>query len=153
MVLTIRPAQRSDVPLLFEMLHASAVDQGFPELLAVTEADLVEDGFGARPRFQAIFAEIDSVPAAMALYFFTYSTWVNRNVLYLEDLYVDVKYRRAGVATALLEHLAGIARQEGCGRMQWLVHRENEAAIRLYRSLGAHLHDDWILTSRTVEAS
>ncbi len=146
-VIQIRPTRPADVPLLYEMLRASAADQGFPESLAVTEADLLEDGFGPHARFQCAVAEIDQEPAGMALYFFNYSTWVSRHGLYLEDLYVHPNFRRAGVARALLEHLRCVARDQGCRRMQWLVHRENEAAIRLYRSFGAQSLDQWVLMS------
>jgi GNAT superfamily N-acetyltransferase len=148
LVINIRPSRPADVPLLFAMLRASAADQGAPESLAVTEADLLEDGFGPTPRFQCLIAEMDQSPAGMALYFFNYSTWVSRNGLYLEDLYVDPKYRRAGVARALLDRLAVIAKEAGCRRMQWLVHRQNEPAIRLYESFGAQAQPHWILMTR-----
>ena len=144
-MITIRTARREDVPLLFQMLRASAVDQGSPESLVVTEADLLEDGFGPQPRFLCVIAEVDMAPAGLALYYFDYSTWVSRTGLFLEDLYVDAKFRRAGVARALLDHLAGVAKAKGCRRMVWLVHRANEPAVRLYRSFGAQSLDDWML--------
>jgi GNAT superfamily N-acetyltransferase len=127
------------------MLRASAADQGFPESLAVSEADLLEDGFGSHPRFQCVIAEVDGTPAGMALYFFNYSTWVSRLGLYLEDLYVDPRFRRAGIGRAMLQHLWSLARKEGCRRMQWLVHRENQSALQMYRRGGAKSYDDWIL--------
>jgi GNAT superfamily N-acetyltransferase len=147
-VITIRRAQPGDVPLILSMLQASAEDQGFPAALVVTDADLLEDGFGPQPRFQCSVAEVDGRPAGMALYYFNYSTWVSRNGLYIEDLYVSPGFRHAGVARNLLEHLRGIARREGCHRMQWVVHRDNADAIRLYRKFGAKSLDDWILMSK-----
>jgi GNAT superfamily N-acetyltransferase len=156
---------------MFEMLRASAVEQGFPNSLAVTEADLLEGGFGPCPRFHCAIAEPlaaaltgasargagravsggqERTPAGMALYYFVYSSWVSRIGLYLEDLYVDPKFRRAGVARELLHHLESIAKQEGCGRMQWLVHRANANAIRLYESCGAKKLDEWIMMSRRM---
>jgi GNAT superfamily N-acetyltransferase len=144
-VITIRRARPADTPLMFRMLRESAADQGAPEALAVSEADLLEDGFGSQPRFLCVIAEVDGEAAGIALYFYNYSTWVSRMGLYLEDLYVERKFRRAGVGRALLEHLSAIARKEGCGRMQWVVHRENQAAIQLYRAFGAQSLDDWIL--------
>jgi GNAT superfamily N-acetyltransferase len=143
----IRPARPADVPLMLRMLCESAAEQGSPQAIAVSETDLLEDGFGGQPRFQSLIAEVDDAPAGMALYFFNYSTWVSRIGLYLEDLYVDPKFRRSGVARALLERLTMIAREQGCRRMQWLVHRKNEAALRLYRVFGAQSLDDWILMS------
>jgi GNAT superfamily N-acetyltransferase len=130
------------------MLCASAAEQGSPESLAVTPADLLDDGFGPHPLFQSVIAEVDQAAAGMALYFFNYSTWVSRIGLYLEDLYVDPRFRRAGVARALLDHLSAIARNAGGRRMQWLVHRENQAALQLYRSFGAQSLDNWIVMVR-----
>jgi len=135
------------------MLYDSAVAQGSPESLVATEANLLADGFAPQPRFQCVIAEVDGVPAGIALYYYDYSTWVSRKILYLEDLYVDPAFRRAGIARALLDRLVTIARNEGCGRMAWVVHRENEAALRLYRSFGAQPLEDWNLMVRTVPGS
>jgi len=132
------------------MLYDSAVAQGSPESLVATEANLLADGFGPQPRFYCVVAEVDGSPAGIALYYFDYSTWVSRRILYLEDLYIDPAFRRVGVARALLNRMVTIARNEGCGRMAWVVHRENEAALQLYRSFGAQSLDDWTLMARTV---
>jgi hypothetical protein len=83
----------------------------------------------------------------MALYFFTYSTWVSRLGLYLEDLYISPDHRRKGVGRALLQHLAQIACEHRCRRFQWVVHRGNGNAIALYKSFGARTLDDWVLMS------
>lgn len=83
----------------------------------------------------------------MALWFFMYSTWVSRLGVYLEDLYVRPAYRGRGVGTALLTHLAKVAEENGCRRMQWLVHAQNEPAIRLYEKFGARHLSDWRLMS------
>lgn len=96
---------------------------------------------------------MDHSPAGMALYFFNYSTWISRVGLYLEDIFVDRRYRRAGVARALLTHLRTLAREKGYGRMQWLVHRDNRSAIALYRSFGAQMLDQWILMTLRDEAA
>lgn len=130
------------------MLRLSAEDQGFADQLAVTEADLREDGFGkGAPRFFVLIAEVEHRVAGMALYFFTYSTWGSRDGLYLEDLYVRLEYRRFGVARKLMVELARIAVERGCGRFQWVVHSENLAAVRFYDALEARSLDDWRLRS------
>lgn len=149
-MLRIRPAEVNDVPLLYRFLYASAVDQGFPDSLAVTEADLLHDGFGREPRFHALIAEVDGLPAGLALYFFNYSTWGSRDGLYLEDLYVAPEFRGRGVGTALLERLEDQARARGCGRFQWVVHRGNAPARRLYESFGASSLDVWLSMSRKL---
>lgn len=142
---TIRRAVPADVPLIFEMLRESAKDQGEPDALVVNEADLLEDGFGARPQFQILIAESDGSPAGLALYFFTYSTWVSRIGLYLEDLYVRPEYRRLGVAKTLMDELKAVAMKHGCRRVTWTVLKENGRAVRFYESLGATALDSWCL--------
>jgi GNAT superfamily N-acetyltransferase len=121
--------------------------KGFADELAVTVDDLRKDGFGPDPHFQVVIAECNGVSAGMALYFFTYSTWVSRLGLYLEDLYISPDHRRKGVGRALLQHLAQIAREHRCRRFQWVVHRGNGNAIALYESFGARTLDDWVLMS------
>ena len=144
----VRFAVVEDVPQILEMLRASAADQGFPDEVIVTERDLREDGFtAAPPRFYALIAEADGRTAGMALYFVTYSTWGSRNVLYLEDLYVRREMRRFGVARELMLELQRIAVERGCGRLQWVVHSKNAAAVKFYESLGARILDDWRLMS------
>jgi GNAT superfamily N-acetyltransferase len=144
---SIRPAVVDDVPVMLEMLQESAAAQGFPDAVCVTESDLREDGFGPAPRFAALIAEQDGTPAALAIYFFTWSSWVSRNGLYLEDLYVRSAFRRLGLGRLLLAELARIAVNAGCGRFQWTVHRENRAALALYESFGAQALEDWVMMS------
>jgi len=139
----VRPARAEDVPFLFEMLHASGVEQGHPEQLAVDVESLRADGFGPSPRFHVLIAEDAGVPAGVALYYFNYSTWVARDGLYLEDLFVDRAHRRRGVARALMSRLGEIARERGCGRVQWLVLHDNAPAIRFYEALGASMLEEW----------
>jgi GNAT superfamily N-acetyltransferase len=144
----VRFAAVEDVPEILDMLRESAADQGFPDEVVVTEQDLREDGFGsATPRFHVLIAEVDGHSAGMALYFVTYSTWGSRDVLYLEDLYIRKEFRRFGVARKLMLELARIGRERGCGRMQWVVHSKNVAAMRFYESLGARTLEDWRLMS------
>lgn len=143
--IVIRAARADDVPAMFEMLVASAAEQGHAQDLCVDVESLREDGFGASPRFQALLAECDGRTAGLALYFFTYSTWTSRNGLYLEDLYARPECRRLGVARALMERLRAIAVAQGCGRFEWVVQRDNAAAIRFYESLGAMALSSWRL--------
>ncbi len=141
----IRAAVIGDVPVMLTMLQESARDQGFPHEVAVGADDLRADGFGPHPRFHTLIAEVDGTPAGLAIFFVNYSTWISRLGLYLEDLYVRPPYRSQGVAGALLYRLAAIAKSEGCGRFQWMVHRENHRAIQVYESAGARAADDWLM--------
>jgi GNAT superfamily N-acetyltransferase len=151
-VLTIRNATVHDVPAVLKMLHDSAADQGFPNEVGVTEEDLRADGFGDAPLFRILIGEWNGERAALALFFFNYSSWGSKTVLYLEDLYVGPDFRHRGIARALLSRLAEIALEKGCSRMQWLVHSANTTAIRFYESLGARGLSDWTLMTLKGDA-
>ena len=143
--IAIRPATPDDVPLIFDMLRATAREQGNEHELCVTVDDVRVDGFGPSPRFHVLLAEVDGRSAGMALYVFDYSTWTSRIGLYLEDLYVYGEVRRRGVARALMTELASIAKARGCGRMNWVVQRGNTRAIQFYERLGAGPLEEWPL--------
>ena len=141
----IRPGIPEDVHNIFDLLARSAEAQGSPGSLCVDVESLLHDGFGEQPRFHVLIAASDGHAVGLALYFFTYSTWVSTKGLYLEDLYVEPEYRRQGIARALMLELAKIARDNGCGRFQWSVLRSNDDAIRFYESLGGKLMEQWRL--------
>jgi GNAT superfamily N-acetyltransferase len=147
--IAIRPARADDLPAMLEMLQASGAEQGHPEQLAVDLESLRADGFGPSPRFQTLVAEHDGVPAGIAVYYFNYSTWIHRDGLYLEDLFVHRDHRRVGVASALMARLNAIAAERGCGRFQWLVLHDNAPAIRFYESLGATMLPEWCVMMMT----
>jgi GNAT superfamily N-acetyltransferase len=92
------------------------------------------------------------VAVGFAVYFFNYSTWQGRHGLYLEDLYVSPAHRNAGAGKALLQHLARIAVDKGCGRFEWSVLDWNEPAIQFYRSIGAVPMDEWVRYRLTGQA-
>jgi GNAT superfamily N-acetyltransferase len=112
----IRAAGRRDVDAIAALLTASAEAQGWREALCVNAKGLLRDGFGDSPRFRVLVAESNTGIVGFALYFFTYSTWISVNGLYLEDLYVDLDWRRHGIARALMHELARIAVIAGCRR-------------------------------------
>ena len=91
-----------------------------------------------------MLAEEDGQTLGFALYFFSYSTWLGRRCLYLEDLFVHPEFRGRGAGLALMKHLAGIAVDEGCRRFLWQVLDWNEPSIRFYESLGARLAREWL---------
>ena len=86
---------------------------------------------------EALLGYLEDDPAGFALFFHTFSTFLGRPGIYLEDLYVRPEFRGAGVGRALLVHLAKLARERGCGRLEWSVLDWNEAAIGFYRGIGA----------------
>ncbi len=87
---------------------------------------------------------VDGQPAGYAVYFLSYSTWLGRNGMYLEDLYISPKHRGGGAGKHMLRHLAGIAADSGCGRLEWSVLDWNAPAIAFYQSLGAQPQAEWV---------
>jgi GNAT superfamily N-acetyltransferase len=117
--------------------------------MKATAGNLRRDGFGRRPYFETLICRRGGEPVGFALYFFTYSTFMGRPTLYLEDLFVVPAARGAGAGRALLAALARLAVRRGCGRMEWAVLDWNRPAIRFYERLGAKLRKEWILTRLT----
>ena len=107
------------------------------------------DGFGARRYFETLICERDGAAVGLALYFFTYSTFLARPTLYLEDLFVLPAERGRGAGRALLAALARIAVRRGCGRMEWTVLDWNTPSIEFYEALGAKFRREWVLTRLT----
>jgi GNAT superfamily N-acetyltransferase len=153
-MLSIRPATKVDVPLILDLICALAEYEREPDKAIATADDLVRDGFtpGSAPKFQVIIAEWDGAPAGFALFFYNYSTWNGRPGIYLEDLFVKPTFRKKGIGKALLIHLAQIAAQENCRRLEWQVLDWNTPAIDFYKSLGAHHMKEWFNMRVTGEA-
>ena len=125
------------------MIGALAAYERLSHLHVATEADLHASLFGPRPAAEVLIACKNGRPAAFALFFHNFSTFLGRRGLWLEDLFVDPAFRRQGCAKALLRTLAGIARDRGCGRFEWAVLDWNASAIEFYQSLGATVLPDW----------
>lgn len=117
--------------------------------MEATAARIRRHGFGRRRYFETLICRRGRAPIGFALYFFTYSTFLARPTLYLEDLFVLPPERGNGAGRALLRELARIAARRGCGRMEWAVLDWNTPSIRFYRKLGARLRKEWILTRLT----
>ncbi len=143
-MLNIRKATPNDIPLILQFIRELAEFEKAPEQAVATPEDLWQHGFSANPKFRVLIAEWDGQPAAFALFFYHYSTWVGRPTLFLEDLFVRVRFRSKGIGKALLLHLARVAVEEGCGRFEWQVLDWNTPAIRFYESLGAKLLKEWL---------
>jgi GNAT superfamily N-acetyltransferase len=139
----IRPANRADVPAIHEMIGLLAEYEKLSHLNVSSEADLTSALFGDRPAAEVLIACQNGTPAAFALYFHNFSTFLGRRGLWLEDLFVKPEFRRQGCAKRLLEALARLARERGCGRFEWAVLDWNGSAIEFYRSLGATVLPDW----------
>ena len=144
-MLAIRSATEADVGLLLEMIREFAEFVRELDQVEITTEDLLRDGFGPTPRFQALVAEWDGEPAGYAVYFFIYSTWTGRPLLFLEDLYIRPQFRSKKIGKTLLLYTAGIAREQNCDGMRWEVLDWNTPAIDFYRGIGAQVgHTDWV---------
>ena len=139
----IRPACIEDVPIILELIRDLAAYERAPDEVSATEEQLVDVLFGERPAAEVLLAFEGESPVGFAVYFYNFSTWLGRPGLYLEDLFVKPEKRGKGYGRALLVELAKIARDRGCGRMEWAVLNWNEPAIKFYRALGATPMDEW----------
>jgi GNAT superfamily N-acetyltransferase len=142
--LEIRAARRSDVPRIFEMVLELATYERAADEVVGTEQLLEQGLFGADPAAEALIAELGGEAVGFALFFATFSTWLVLPGIWLEDLYVSPEHRRAGVGRALLAHLAAIARERGCARLEWAALRWNEPALRFYDAIGAQRLEEWV---------
>lgn len=152
MATTIRPAVPEDVPQILEFIRALAAYEREPDAVTATEENLLRDGFGPNPFFSCLMAEHDGAPAGFALYFFSYSTWLGRPGVYLEDLFVYPELRGRGIGKALLQRVAAIAVENDCPRLGWEVLDWNTPAIDFYRAMGAEFLDSWRNVRVTGEA-
>lgn len=143
-MLRLRPATPADVPVILQLVRALAEYERAPEAVVATEQDFLRHGFGPAPRFSVLLAEQDGNVAGFALWFFTFSTWLGKPGLFLEDLFVRPELRGRGVGKALMLELARTAVREGCGRFEWNVLDWNQPSLDFYRSLGARQLDDWV---------
>ena len=141
--LRIEAAGERDVPRIHGLIKSLAEYERLSHEVVATEASLRESLFGEHPAAEAVIAYAEDEPIGFALWFHSYSTFLGRRGLYLEDLFVLPEWRGRGVGRALLAHLARIAVARRCGRMEWAVLNWNEPAIRFYRSIGARPMDDW----------
>lgn len=150
--LSVRNAVRSDATQIHQFITELAIYEKAEHEVLATVADIENTLFAENCTAHAIIGEKDGVPIGMAVYFFNYSTWLGKNGLYLEDLYVSLDHRGTGMGKRLLSHLAGIAVDRDCGRMDWNVLDWNQPAIDVYDALGAKPQNEWIGYRLTGEA-
>ena len=144
--LRVRRATGRDAPAIVGLIRGLAEYERLAHTMRATAARIRAHGFWRRRYFEALICARGEAPVGFAVYFFTYSTFLGRPNLYIEDLFVLPGERGRGAGRALLAALARIAVSRGCGRMEWAVLAWNRPAIRFYRRLGARLHKEWILT-------
>jgi GNAT superfamily N-acetyltransferase len=151
-MIEIRPATPEDVPQILTFVRELAEYEREPDAVVATEPMLSEALFGDQRWAETVIAEVDGAPVGFALFFHNFSTWTGRPGIYVEDLYVSPAARGTGVGKALLRHVAGLALDRGCARLEWAVLDWNQPAIDFYRGMGAQPMDEWTVQRVTGEA-
>jgi len=139
----IRTATEADVPVILSLIRELADYERAPDAVVTNEAGLREVLFGPQRSAEVLLAFEEGEPAGFAVYFYNFSTWLGQPGLYLEDLFVRPTVRGKGYGRSLLERLAQIAQERGCGRMEWAVLNWNDPAIQFYKKLGAEPMTEW----------
>jgi GNAT superfamily N-acetyltransferase len=150
--LEIRAATEEDVPLILSLIKELAEYERLSHEVVATEEALRDSLFGERPVAEVLIGHLGDEPVGFALFFHNFSTFLGKPGIYLEDLYVRPEFRGAGIGRALLVHLARLARERGCGRLEWSVLDWNEPAIGFYKKIGASPVSGWTVYRVTGEA-
>lgn len=150
--ITLRPVVPADVPLVLALINELAEYERLAHEVRATEEDIREALFGARPYAEVVIGEYDGEAVGFALFFHNFSTFLGRPGIYLEDLYVRPAMRGRGIGKALLAHLAALAVERRCGRLEWSVLDWNAPSIAFYESLGARPMEEWTVYRLTGEA-
>jgi GNAT superfamily N-acetyltransferase len=148
----IEPATERDLSLILRLIKELAAYEKLANEVTATEEILGSSLFGSRPAAEVVIAYADAEPAGFAVYFQTFSTFLGLPGVYLEDVYVSPAWRGLGLGRRLLAHVASVAVDRGCGRMEWSVLDWNELALNLYRKIGARPMDEWTVQRLTGAA-
>ena len=140
----IRPAQPADAEQILAFIRELAIYERAEHAVVASVDDIRHSLFAADASARALMCLRDGQPVGYAVYFFSYSTWLGRNGIYLEDLYITPEQRGSGAGRQLLRHIAHEAVARDCGRLEWSVLDWNEPAIGFYKSLGAEPQDEWV---------
>jgi len=141
----INPLTSTEVPVLLEMIRELAQFEHLEHELGATVESLRDSFFGPRPAAGALLARCDGAPAGYAVYFFTFSSFVGRPGIWLDDVFVRPAFRHHGVGHGLIKAVARIGAERHCGRFEWTALNWNHSALEFYGRLGAQVMGDWVL--------
>lgn len=144
MSITIRKANENDAQTIYDFIIELAIYEKEPDAVKTTVEETKEKLFGKNSTVEAIICEDDGTPIGHAIYFYNYSTWLGKNGIYLEDLYVSESKRGKGGGKAMLKYLAKKAVSEDCGRFEWSCLDWNKPSRDFYESIGAISLDEWV---------
>jgi GNAT superfamily N-acetyltransferase len=150
--LRLRDAGREDLHLVLRFIQALADYERLSHEVTADAATLARFLFEEPRRAEALIAEWDGEPVGFAVWYYSFSTFLGRPSLYVEDVFVNPDARGRGIGKAIFAHLAARALAQGCGRMEWSVLDWNVPSIAFYRSLGARPREGWTLQQLTGEA-
>jgi GNAT superfamily N-acetyltransferase len=143
MSLHLRPATRADLAIILELIEGLAEYEKLRSSCVATVEGLDRHLFGEHPKAEVVLAEWEGEVGGFALFFHTFSTFLAKPGIYLEDLFVKPEHRGRGIGKALLVHLARLAKLRDCGRVEWSVLDWNAPSIAFYESLGAKPQHEW----------
>ncbi|WP_033774329.1 GNAT family N-acetyltransferase [Pantoea agglomerans] len=144
MSITIRPACPEDATAIYDMIYELAMYEKAPEEVVTTPDEIRETLFSAGNKTEALICESEGKTIGYAVFFTSYSTWLGRNGIYMEDLYITPDHRGIGAGKALLKNIAQSAVKRNCGRLEWSVLDWNQPAIDFYLSIGALPQSEWV---------
>jgi GNAT superfamily N-acetyltransferase len=150
--LNLRFADETDVEIILELIRGLAAYERLSHEVTADAKTLRRFLFGARPVAEVVIAEVDGTPVGFALFFHNFSTFLGLPGIYIEDLYIEPAWRGKGIGRALLSSVARLAKDRGCGRLEWAVLDWNEPALFFYKKLGARPLDDWTIFRVTGSA-
>lgn len=142
--LTIRSAVKDDVATILFFIRELAIYEKAEHEVLATEESIAQSIFSADSHVNALICELDGKPIGIAIYFYNYSTWLAKPGLYLEDLYVSSEFRGLGAGKLMLQKLAQIALEKGCGRFEWSCLDWNKPSRDFYEAIGAVSQDEWV---------
>ncbi len=152
MTFRVEPATEQDIPVILRFIKELAAYERLAAEVGATEELLHESLFGPRPAAEVVLAYAEAEPVGFAVYFSTFSTFLGRPGIYLEDLYVTAAWRGHGLGRKLLAAVARAALERGDGRMEWSVLNWNELALGVYRRIGARPMTEWTVQRLTGDA-
>jgi GNAT superfamily N-acetyltransferase len=144
MKIKIQRAARKDKNNILMLIAELAKYEKLPPPNEKAKKRLMKDAFGKKPLFNVLLAKVNDEAIGYAFYFFTYSSFLARKTLYLEDIFISEKFRKLGAGKLLMKELLRISGKNKCGRMEWCVLDWNTNAINFYEKLGAEHLKDWL---------
>lgn len=150
--LKVRKAVPEDAELILSFITELARYEKAEHQVLATHERILESLFSKDATAKALICSLDDKPIGYAVYFYNYSTWLGKNGLYLEDLYISQDQRNCGAGKFLLKYLAQLAVKNGCGRFEWCVLVWNEPAINFYEKIGAKAQNGWVIYRLTGDA-